>query len=274
MNLQPHFNKEIHGVYITKSPDHIFLISMEPVLMDPSSVKVRVVPVPRTDSHFNSALLQSCVEIVVGTHDIGFMMSESKSPSAKNYTHVNTLAYGKNCAMTDILSAKQGTNQMFLSALALCVEKIGVEKIQLIDASHFMCEDMVVDLYLHNMLIYGQTWYERKYGAVPTRASCSAALNKAKEALAHTVSGPLVEYLIESTNDEEIKGNIRMQVGVSTWNGMFSSINASFGCAFFKFDVLEKCQEYFHIPEVSYWDVSSLLQTDLQQYLLSYKKIY
>ncbi|CAM9107562.1 unnamed protein product [Sphacelaria rigidula] len=65
-----------------------------------------------------------------------------------------------------------------------------------------------------------------------------------------------------------------MHVGVSTWNGSFSSINATYGCGFFKFDLLKTLQYHFGIPDVSHWDVSGLLQTDLQQYLLAYEKIY
>ncbi|CAM9107487.1 unnamed protein product [Sphacelaria rigidula] len=181
MNLQPQFKREVLGVYITKYPDHIFLVSMEPVPMHPSSVKVRVVPVPRVDSYFHSTFIESCVDIVVGTHDMGLLVgsgSEKEARQSKDFTHVTALAYSKKCSLTKPLSAKQGTNQMFLSALALCVETIGVEKLQLIDASHFMCEDMVVDLYLHNLLVFGQTWYERKYRAVAAHSNSREALSR------------------------------------------------------------------------------------------------
>lgn len=276
MNLQPQLKREVYGVYITKSPDHIFLISVGPVEMDASSVLVKVVPVPRTDTHFHANFFTSCVDIVVGAHDMcrGLWISEEEKDTNRDFTHIKALAHSKNCSVTDPLSTKQGTKQMFLSTLALCVKIIGVTKLQLIDASHFMCEDMVVDLYLHNMLVYGQSWYERKYGAIPAHRNSRAALHRAKQALAQAVSNPIAQALIESIDDEEVKAKIQMHIGVSSWNRLFASINAEHGCGFFSFDLMQTLQEYFEIPVVSHWDLSGLLQTNLDQYLVSYEKIY
>ena len=162
MDLKSHLQGNLHtkadGVYITKSPDHIFLVSIESI--PKSLVKVRVVPVPRKDSNFYLTFATSCVDILID----GNVMEGGASGAGgaggasgrkdKSITQVASLDHGKNCSVTELLPNKQGTKQMFLSTLALCVEIIGVERIQLIDASNFMCGDMIVDLYIHNLLVY------------------------------------------------------------------------------------------------------------------------
>lgn len=269
------------GVYITKSPDHIFLVSMEGTRSRNGEpmVKVKVVPVPRKYSHFHLTFATSCVDILIrgnamrGGAGGASTAGGTKGTKEKNITRVASLDHGKNCSVTELLPNKQGTKQMFLSTLALCVEKIGVERIQLIDASNFMCGDMVVDLSIHNLLVYGETWYERKYGAKPEDSQ--VALTKAKEALRGTVQPPFSENLLRSTDNPLFKSIIRTNTGVNNWNHLFASINgADQGCEFFKFELLQIIAEYFHIPDVQHWDVSSLLETNLKQYLVSYKKIY
>ena len=260
---------DAHGVYITKSPDHIFLVSMKGIRSQNREplVKVKAVPVPRKDSNFYLTFATSCVDILIGGG------ASARGEEDKTITRVASLEHGKNCSVTDLLPNKQGTNQMFLSTLALCVEKIGVERIQLIDASNFMCGDMIVDLYIHNLLVHGETWYERKYGATPEDSQ--VALTKAKEALGETARAPFSEYLINSTDNAIFKNIIQRHTGETSWIRLFASINdAKGGCEFFKYDLLRTIAEYFHIPDVQYWDVSSLLQSNLKQYLVSYKKIY
>lgn len=275
-------NTKAHGVYITKSPDHIFLVSMEGIRSQNSEplVKVRVVPVPRKDSDFFLTFATSCVDILIGGGAKGVAgaagaagATGTSKTKGKILTHVASLDHGKNCSVTDLLPNKKGTNQMFLSTLALCVQTIGVERVQLIDASNFMCGDMIVDLYIHNLLVHGETWYERKYGAKPEDSQ--DALSKAKEALGQTVSAPFSDYLVKSTENSIFKSIIRTHTGVTSWNRLFASINgADGGCEFFEYDLLKTIAEYFHIPDVQHWDVSSLLETNLKQYLVSYKKIY
>ena len=119
----------------------------------------------------------------------------------------------------------------------------------------------------------GETWYERKYGAKPEDSQ--GALKKAKEALGETVRAPFSEYLIMSTDNSIFKSIIRTHTGVASWIRLFASINsADGGCEFFEYDLLKTTAEYFHIPDVQRWDVSSLLETNLSQYLVSHKKIY
>lgn len=260
-----------HGVYITKSPDHIFLVSIESI--PKSLVKVRVVPVPRKDSNFYLTFATSCIDILIDGNVREGGAGGASGSKDKSITQVASLGHGKNCSVTELLPNKQGTKQMFLLTLALCVEKIGVERIQLIDASNFMCGDMIVDLYIHNLLVYGETWYERKYGAKPEDSQ--DALKKAKEALGETVSAPFSDHLINSTDNSIFKSIIRTHTGVTSWIRLFASINsADGGCEFFEYDLLKTIAEYFHIPDVQRWDVSSLLETNLSQYLVSHKKIY
>lgn len=275
MNLSRFLDREVagrdvkaHGVYILKSPDYIFLVSMQ--VADPkiNSVKVNIQPVPRVDSHFDYTLDFICLKITVNTRSMGLRGSTIQDTS---YTHISDIGYDENCSVTSILKRKDGTKQMLLATLALCVQLFGVEKIQLVDASGFECEDEYIDLFLHNLLVYGKTWYERKHGAVA--ASHTQLLAQSKTALAGIVSESYANELIAMTHDDSIQTQIREAIDKKSWNQLFHDIN-EVGCSFFTGEVLESAETFFDIPNVTHWDVSKLLQLDLDSYLVSYKKIY
>jgi len=84
------------------------------------------------------------------------------------------LSYRPSCALETTLTRGSGTISMIKAALIFAM-KINPELDYVVfsDDSHFDCvipdelTHITIPLHTHNFLLYGQTWYQRMFGAVP-----------------------------------------------------------------------------------------------------------
>ena len=86
---------------------------------------------------------------------------------------IGGLSYRPDCALDKSLPRGGGTVAMIKAALIFVMKQTEMDFVTLADDSSFDCElpenDALIniELYTHNFLIYGKTWYQRKFGAVP-----------------------------------------------------------------------------------------------------------
>ena len=86
---------------------------------------------------------------------------------------IGSLSYCPDCALDKSLPRGEGTVAMIKAALIFVMKQTEMDFVTLTDDSSFDCElpddDALIniELYTHNFLIYGKTWYQRKFGAVP-----------------------------------------------------------------------------------------------------------
>lgn len=76
------------------------------------------------------------------------------------------LSYYKRCSKDKDLLKGTGTQEMLQTILKLCIEHFpNIKKVVFNDVSFFECNNQQILLSVYYLLLYGETWYESKFGA-------------------------------------------------------------------------------------------------------------
>ena len=163
-------NSEYTGLFIVKHLEFFFLYNIKQIDIDGYPYEdeeeprgniseiyyVYVIPNPSSITCENILTRieeRSCRMI----HIIKYKGSESFVAKSKQLNHMDE------CSIGDELSNGEGTREMMNSSFYICSKIFGVTSMYLRDKS-FRNELPVQD---YNFLIYGQSWYERHFGAFP-----------------------------------------------------------------------------------------------------------
>lgn len=188
---------------------------------------INVSPVPSTgDNEIPLSDDIKCLNIVI------------KKKRGKTTAHIHQLTHDKRCALRSPddngLENGRGTFEMVMSTLSLCRGLFGVDSFTLEDASKFNCEvaEKHVQLRIHNLLVYGESYYERRFQAKPVYNSDIHDWEKVKHDLKGVVMSNYSELInqgvIDRIDEEYIEPLMRVvyqHQGRSTWKELFSSIN-------------------------------------------------
>lgn len=232
-----------------KSRSNFFLVKVE----QNSSVEgtsIRVVPAAfRAQDNFDALINDDAPTFPFGS-DCLRISSYGDRPILAH------LDYFKNCSMGDTMERKSGTYDMVSATIAFCAELLGdsFTKIGVQDATSFWCGRKRVTMWLHNLLVYGETYYERKFGATPDVSDAEHWTNTKTRLGTEKASRDLVTLLMEETEklDTPLLGLCRIMddcVGNCTWNEMFNQLHHA-DCVFFSMNNLRTIQRFFKIQRV------------------------
>ena len=221
------------SVFITKSENYFFLVTIKninPGTFERGTYCVRVAPVPSTGSYMIPTTDKiSCINISI------------EVKKKKRQAHIHCINHDKECALRSPddmgLERGRGTFEMVMSTLALCRSLFDISRFTLEDASKFDCAPArtTVQLRYHNLMVYGETYYERRFGAVPRFESDIPEWNKVKQDLKNNIvpcdfskliSRGINERMVEFDEEyiEPLMRVVKEHQGKSTWNEMFSCL--------------------------------------------------
>lgn len=267
------------SVFITKSENYFFLVTIKninPGTPERGTYCVRVAPVPSTGSY-----------TIPTTAKISCINLEIKIRRTKRRAHIHSINHDKECALRSPddmgLERGRGTFEMVMSTLALCRSLFDVSRFTLEDASKFDCEPAgtTVQLRHHNLMVHGESYYERRFGAVPKHALYIPEWNKVKQDLKGIVPSDFLSRIepgiMEEFDEEYIEPLMKVvqeHQGRSTWNEMFYSINQlEDACVYFTNSILGVLLHLIHIP--TFMDfVIELSDEAAQQHLVSFERIH
>lgn len=93
---------------------------------------------------------------------VGLTYDLSK-PHILKLDHLN---YYKRCSKDKDLLKGSGTQEMLQSILKICIDHFqDIKKVYFNDVSFFECNNKQILLSVYYLLLYGETWYESKFGA-------------------------------------------------------------------------------------------------------------
>jgi hypothetical protein len=255
------------GMYMIKSRSLFFLVTIARRTRDVYMVYVNAVPKKHSD-HYNILKQKHCTEVQITT-----------SPERESSGYITRINHDSVCSLVDTLPNGTGTREMVLSVLSLCSLIFGVTTFSLEDQSVFTCphNKEEVDLMYHSLLVYGQTWYERKFDAVPR--SLRHVLQNMKDTLskkvdqekADAITGELYGFSPEKT--AFYRARIQDAVGNMTWNELFRGINSlDDGCRFFNRNVLSHIGDVMSFRRLEMWWIN-ITDEIVASNLLAYDKI-
>jgi hypothetical protein len=172
----------------------------------------------------------SCVWITI---------NRTKQGHSKAY--IADLQYSDQCSYNKPLVRKYGTECMIKGALRFILEQYpDVQQVDFADKSRRACAEIGTDIYLasHNLMIYGKTWYERVYGAVPVGRTLrvrDAILTKLKEPI--SMDFDMFQDIILSRvdlTDDQGREVMTLFTNAKSWGDLFKGMYHRFGCGMFE----------------------------------------
>lgn len=196
------------------------------------------------------------------------------SYSGRERPILSSLDYFQNCSLGESMNRSTGTYHMVCATLCFCARLLGhkFNKYGVQDDATFWCGKKKVNMWLHNLLVYGETYYERKFGGKPMVAEDVAddvieawSNTKTKLATEH-VKRDLVDSLSRKTRRDlgnsplgnDLCAIMESCVGSCTWQEMFTQVHFAHdgdGCKLFSMDNLRKIQQYFNIQRVRTFEI-------------------
>ena len=269
------------SIYITKSTNYFFLVTILQKESGKSSKEayfLYISPVPSIgDYDIPTIDTMNCLNI------------EIKIRKNTKSAHIHRLNHDNKCALRspdDIgLEKGKGTFEMVMSTLYLCNELFGVKSFTLEDASKFYCEpaNTNVQLNYHNLLVYGNTYYERRFKAVPKDEWDIPEWLQVKEKLKDTVPADysiLINDGVLDRIDEEYIEQFMMVVlkhqGKSSWNQLFYSIDQlEDSCVYFTNEVLAMLLHFAEIRLPTFTNfLIKISSSNSRRYLINHEQIF
>lgn len=272
-------NPDPSGLYILKSPVNFFLVKVDQnSRVEGTSIKV--VPATfRTQDNFDALGIDHAASYPFGNTCL----------TISNYYNegrptISELEYFKNCSLGDTMERKSGTHHMVSATISFCADLLGdnFKKFGIQDATYFWCGHRHVTMWLHNLLVYGETYYERKFGATPDPEHSDSDLwASTKTRLAsENVTRDLVTILSKET--QRLNTPLRSAlcrimdecVGSCTWKDMFNQLHYADegkGCIFFSISNLRAIQTFFKIEQVNKFQIE--VTSKHRESLVAHEKI-
>lgn len=263
------------GLYITRSSATFFLVQVTKAFSE-GSYDVGVRPASRGPGRSSSS---------AGDDACCCMTLSLTTSFAKIRGEIDYVAFHEGCSLFEPMKRGVGTRDMVKSTLSLCRELFDVTTFDMMDNSMFTCgpEDRQVDLWAHNLLVYGKTWYERMFDAAPSPDGFSnSGFERSRELLSETVDPYRAERItgfissdpdLDRTQKERLKATVDGSVGTRSWNETFFEINSGpDGCVFFAGRSMYRAVDLFGIPNVDSWYIP-ITDEDVEEYLLAHEKI-
>ena len=267
------------GLYILKSPVNFFLVEIK---RNPSveGTSINVVPATFRTQHNFDALRDDAAASL----PFGYVCLRISNYFDDGRPIISELEYFKNCSLGDTMERKSGTHHMVSATISFCADLLedNFKKFRVQDETYFWCGHGRVDMWLHNLLVYGETYYERKFGATPDPEHSDIDRWASTKARLRTenVTRDLVTILSKET--QRLNTPLRSAlctimdecVGSCTWKDMFNRLHYADegkGCIFFSIDNLRTIQEFFNIERVNKFQIE--VTSKHRESLVAHEKI-
>lgn len=134
--------------------------------------------------------------------------------------NLENVGYYPRCTKGPLMDRGEATREMLQSILKLCVEAFpACKKIVFKDVSNFDCDDGQVLLSYHHLLLYGQTWYEKHFGARLSDRDKRSTLEDFRKLLIQKPKKGIFSFYDGKNYD--------------TWHVFFAKAKEIYGCSFF-----------------------------------------
>lgn len=262
-----------NDTYIIKSIDSFFVVKIRKYISG-EEFDVRVSPVSGKKEGDVMISDSDCLTVHI------------EKSFSDNTASIDYIQYNERCSLFEPMKKGSGTQEMVKSVLSLCRKLFGVSRFTMSDTSKFMCvpqgniEPGEVELGIHNLLVYGKSWYERKFDAVPSSINDRRRWEMSKVLLAEKVDRERADRLkrsvsinIKEEDREQFLDIIEGSIGTMPWNFMFEEINESYnGCSFFMGRNMDFITDTFSVHRVNNWYIP-ISDDDMETYLVAYDKI-
>lgn len=266
---------EKDGVYIVRSIDYFFLMTVRLIDMNysDSEYRIKCISTPYEDANVVKPMPRRrfCVDLSVLVYDDG---RKSK---------LNTLVYGKECSLLGKLERKTGTKQMLMATLAFASEHLGQNVFQFNDASQIVCDGHLISLRDYGLLVRGTTWYQRSFDAKTEKEDDAAELEKYSIRLDQTISKEQRDNLVRVLREGQLSAEkktgyidivTRAVDDGSNWKEMLQVIDHDQkGCSFFSNDVVREILIMLGLLVVWEFEIEMTPET-VNKFLKDTRKIY
>lgn len=232
------------GVYIVRSFDNFFLVTLEE---KEKAYIIKCLPTASKHDHStfdDDAFPTSCVDAIVPKGTPGVSASDFK---------LHTLRFDSSCSLGGGLEHGDGSEELLLCTLGFCYKIFKVDGpawFSFLDMSEIECEGSTISLRDYDLLVKGETWYQRRFGATVDTKESQDRIDAYSKVLKKTTfsqedADNLMEVLrwtdeMTLTNKYKYSRILKGVVGKS-WSHMISRINGDeerTGCSFFCDDVV------------------------------------
>lgn len=128
--------------------------------------------------------MDGIITIKYGIPHIGEYCIEMTYDTDNDYIKIDNLMYNPNCSEDRTLEKGTGTHEMLKSATKLIMQLFpNIKRFILNDVSAINCNNKNMFLAHYNLAKYGQTWYEKHFGAKPLLRKINERLEAFKRKL-------------------------------------------------------------------------------------------
>lgn len=195
----------------------------------------------RMEYHHDDSMFEGFKQFRIGRGGKCVDILYDPSPFFSNELQLHGLSYHKDCLMNKpIMTRGIDTVAMAKLALIFAVDylrthfAIQINHITISDNSTFDCFGQTVFLCAYDFLIYGQTWYERKFDAIPTLPQQRDLLNSYRHKLHQPIAMnfTLFSKLFETDDNVLIQKANRLYNPNHTWVQQCKLYHDEYGCQF------------------------------------------
>ena len=165
-----------------------------------------------------------------------------------NKIDLNGATHSPDCAVGgNMHTGLAGTSHMLKVAIKHVMSLFPhIDRIDLTDNSQFICDvgtrsQMDVSMPDHNLLLYGKTMYQRRFGAKATDRDISNAVHRAHQFLKQTVT------ILAEDIGVAVEGKL-------SWHKLFQQISEDSGCGYFTKPRMRQLQRIFSLPTLMFTD--------------------
>lgn len=262
------------GVYIVKSIQNFFLLSVEKDILEKNTVfGIKVIPTPNEnyiEDNFYKLFESECVQINV--------IIDNSNNSILEAT-LDQLEYGKYCNMNSSnMERGYGTIEMCYCALSFASKMFNHSDFDLIDLSEFRCEESseIINLRRHSILIYGKTWYEKNLGATIVKEEDRLKWEH-NIGILHSVIDFNIEDLLNQLSrfiniDNFKEDSMKFVTDNKSWMDYFRFLNEK-GCYIFSNNVINTCIEFLELDTYADWKIK-IDDSTIDKFVVRYKNIH
>ena len=250
------------GLYIVKQRGSFFIFKIE--LTNTHEYNVFIVqPVEMPVVDINEVMRHSFDEY--GCISTKITLYDNNGVPGGNTAYMEQVCYDEQCAIGNLERIK-GTEDMINATLFLCGKLFKVRSLFLEDQTSYVCNVESIPMQNFNFLVYGKSYYERKFNAKPSTREKNEEWNTMTEKVQYDSIEPddadaivnIVHSLIETGYDQEnfeiVRDAVNSYIGFE-WIGLFGHLYGEHGSKIFTRRFVERVSLYLGFIKVDKWKI-------------------
>lgn len=167
---------------------------------------------------------------------------DTETPTVASLANV---MYSPRCNLMQNMAKGNGTVRMLQTALSVVLKAIPtIQKVNFNDVSSYDCSGKNVWMPYYHLVVHGNTWYEKHFGATLARKKGRERLEKAKD-------------MLKSAPANASFAGFNVPKGCETWHDAFRHWKEKKGCSFF-IDNIDEIKKLVGIKLIySHWYIDA-----------------